>query len=199
MATTTGVLVKDKVGTHFMTAAAHGFPAEFGNRVFHPNPQGRPIGELIMELDHSDIALVLLGGDEIFNVTWENHDTPQSQPLSSLISAKELHMGDAVWMDTPDTGSIEGAFVTTFFLRIPSENPFEREQRWVTTEWLYMGQDAEDLPEGIHGAAIMTDQDDVMHVAGFVRNAPRGGPMAGYCQGIAADELIRHGFTLVTR
>ncbi|OIW23255.1 hypothetical protein CONLIGDRAFT_693857 [Coniochaeta ligniaria NRRL 30616] len=170
MATTSGVLVKDAVGNNFMTAAAHGFPAAGGVDVYHPSPQGREIGELVGHVGHIDVALVKLVSTETFNnVTFENYDTPTSEALKSLMPADSLRMRDPVFIDNPDTGALEGSFVTTSYTAIPSDDPSVQEQRWIETAWFYMGQEEDDtqqLPDGICGSAVMTSRDDGMHVVG---------------------------------
>lgn len=58
-----------------------------------------------------------------------------------------------------------------------------------------MGQDsAGSLPDGMCGSAVWTEDGDVI---GFFRYAPKDGAMKDWCAGIAADELINRGFTLV--
>jgi len=56
--TSSGVLVKDRLGNQYMTVASHGFP--FGDKVFHPLAGQREIGKVIMELSHTDVAIVKL-------------------------------------------------------------------------------------------------------------------------------------------
>lgn len=198
MATTTGVLVEDRIGNRYMTAAGHGFPTECGTNVYHPNPRSRVIGELIMELDQTDIALVKLAPQEEFhNVTFENNDTPTSVQLGTLVSSRDLQMMDPVWLDSPNTGSIEGSYITSSFQRLPADDRLEREQWWIKTTWAYTGQDGDDtLPDGICGSAILVGDKDTLNVAGIFRYAPKGGQMSGYCCGVSADELINRGFTL---
>jgi hypothetical protein len=198
MCTTAGVLVKDRVGNRFMTAASHGFPAACGTSVHHPHPQSRVIGELIMDLDQTDIALVKLkGGEDFRNVTFENVDTPAPVQLRRLIPSDDILVRSPVWLDSPDTGSIEGSHITTSYQRISEDDSLEREQVWIKATWSYMGQDAcETLSDGICGSAILTSNDEALNVAGLFRYAPQSGVMLGYCCGIAADELIKRGYTL---
>ena len=193
LSTTTGVLVNDGVGNKFMTAASHGFPSECGPIVIHPLPaDGRYIGEMIMEVAHTAIGLVRLQDDETFrNITFQNDDMFY---LKKLSSAKDCRTGEYVFLDSPDTGCLEGNFMATSFQRVPSEDDGSLEQQWIFTIWDYMGQDSSALPAGMCGSAIWTQTGDVL---GFLKYAPVSGVMKGWCAGTAADELIKRGFTLV--
>jgi hypothetical protein len=197
LSTTSGVLVRDRVGNEFMTAAAHGFPGECGTQVIHPLPVGgRSIGDIIMEVSHTDVALVKLAEAERFsNVTFQNNYIPEPVQFQKLISVMDLQRWDIVVLDSPDTGCIEGNFMATSRRRVPIDDHASPEQQWIVTVWLYNGQDsASDLPEGMSGSAIWTRNGDVL---GFFRYAPKDGVMKDWCVGIAADELINRGFTLV--
>jgi hypothetical protein len=197
LSTTTGVLVRDRVGNKFMTVASHGFPAECGTEVIHPLPaSGRNIGEVIMEVSHTDVALVKLRDGEIFsNITFQNENIQEPVQLKRLAGIKDHRIGDAVVLDSPDTGCIDGIIQLTSYQRVPSDDHAAPEQQWIFTTWYYMGQDSENsLPEGMCGSAIWTEDGDVV---GFFRYAPKEGAMKDWCAGIAAEELISRGFTLV--
>jgi hypothetical protein len=196
LSTTTGVLLKDKVGNEFVTVAAHGFPGECGTQVFHTFPgTGRRIGDLIMQVSHTDIALVKLQDAETFsNVTFQNHRTPEPIQLKRMVSAQNYQRFGLICLDSPDTGFIDGQFMLSSYQATPSGDN-SPEQEWVLTTWSYMGQDsAENLPEGMCGSAIWNEDGDVL---GLFRHAPQEGVMKDWCAGIAADELIDRGYTLV--
>ena len=106
--------------------------------------------------------------------------------LTRLVPVKGRRTGDFVFLDLLDTGFPEGSFKITSFQRI--------EQQWVYTIWLYMGQDSADSLLPVYGSAIWTAGGDVL---GFCRYAPKDGPMKNWCAGVAADELIDRGFTIV--
>ena len=201
-ATTSGVLVKDLNRNEFMTVASHGFLGECGTNVHHPLPtDGRKIGELIYEVTHTDIAMVKLEPHEKFvNVTFESDYITQPIQLKQLAQADKLRKGDAVVLDSPDTGCIDGIFQAPAYQRVPTDDPTESKQHWVLTTWYYMGQDSGlNLQAGMCGSAIWTEEGDVV---GFFRYAPaqvngNGGAMQDWCAATAADELINRGFTLV--
>lgn len=198
LSTTTGVLVRDQVGNKFMTVASHGFPGECGTDVTHPLPAGgRSIGELIMEVSHTDIALVKLRDGEIFsNVIFHNENIQEPVQLKRLVESKDCRRGDPVVLDSPDTGCIDSIFQLTSYQRVPTDDPGVPEQQWVFTTWYYMGQDSgNELPRRMCGSAIWTEDGDVV---GFFRYAPNGGPMKDWCVGTAAEELTNRGFTLVS-
>ena len=195
--TSAGVLVRDQVGKEFMTAASHGFPAECGTRITHPLPAGgRNIGNLIMEVTHTDIALVkLLDTEKFSNVTFQNEIMPEPVQLKRLASVDDHRSGDPVFLDSPDTGCISGTLMRSSYQRGPSDDHGLPDQNWIYTTWYYMGQDsANALPDGICGSAIWCEDGDVI---GFFRYAPKSGVMKDWCAGIAADELTNRGFTLV--
>ncbi|KAK3363871.1 hypothetical protein B0T25DRAFT_470095 [Lasiosphaeria hispida] len=196
LSTTSGVLLKDQVGNEFMTVASHGFPAECGTQVFHAQPgNGRKIGELIMEISHTDITLVKLQDTETFsNMTFQSNNSPNQIQLKKLVPVKGRQRYEEVSLDSPDTGLINGSLVVTSFQAVPSDNNSPVLQ-WVFTTWIYGGQDsAINLPEGMCGSAIWNEDGDVL---GFFRYAPKEGVMKDWCAGIAADELIDRGFALV--
>ncbi|KAK0735128.1 hypothetical protein B0T26DRAFT_737567 [Lasiosphaeria miniovina] len=153
----------------------------------HPLPSlGRNIGKLIIEVSHTDMALVELRDTESFsNVTFCNNEMPEPIPLRRLAEAESLGMQTKIALDSPDTGFIDGKLI----------HMLEPEQSWIFTTWSYMGQgSAATLPEGMCGSAIWTEDGDVV---GFFRYAPKEGEMKDWCAGIAADELIKRGFSLV--
>ena len=198
LSTTTGVLVQDEVGNEFMTVTAHGFPSECGTKVTHPAPTGgRDIGELTMELAYTDLALVKLHDTEKFsNTMFQTEQTPEPVQLKRLVELSGGGTGiNSILIDSPDTGCIDGTFVTTSFCRIPSDDVIVPEQQWIFSIWNYMGQDSADsLRDGICGSPIWTEAGEVL---GFFRYAPQRGLAKDFCIGIAADELIKRGFILV--
>ncbi|KAM0429745.1 hypothetical protein ACHAPT_006351 [Fusarium lateritium] len=199
-ATTTGVLVKDTVGNEFMTVAAHGFTGECGAGINHALPTGgRRIGQLIYEVSHTDIALVKLEPHEKFaNVSFESEYIAEPLHLKQLIKVDKLKQGDLVFLDSPDTGCLEGTLQGRAYQRVPTDDPNVPQQRWAFVTWFYMGQDSGiNLPPGMCGSAIWNEDGDVV---GFFRYAPAGGGtgiMKDWCAATAADELINRGFSLV--
>ncbi|QSS53113.1 hypothetical protein I7I53_00276 [Histoplasma capsulatum var. duboisii H88] len=170
------------------------FPDECGLIVNHPLPSGRDIGELIMEVTHTDVALVKLRETEKFNVTFRN-SILESIQLKRFASAKVPPEGNTIYLDSPDTGCVLGSLLMTSFQRVPIDDSFQPNQQWVFTIWNYMEQDmSSTLPERICGSAIWNGDGDVL---GFCRYAPKAGVMKDWCAGIAADELINKGYTLV--
>ncbi|OAP53799.1 hypothetical protein AYL99_11985 [Fonsecaea erecta] len=190
--TTTGVLLRDSVGNEFMTVAAHGFPSEAGTVVIHASPSGRVIGELISEVSPTDIALVKLAKTEKFsNVTFPNARVPVLIQLKRLGRAKCF---SEIYLDSPDTGLIDGIFMLQSRTRVPNDD-HEPKPEWLFTSWTYMGVDAAaNLPGGMCGSAMWDAEGNVL---GFFKYAPVEGVMTDWCAGVAADELINRGYTLV--
>ncbi|OAP54118.1 hypothetical protein AYL99_11653 [Fonsecaea erecta] len=194
--TTTGVLLKDSVGNEFMTVAAHGFPSEAGTTVFHVSPgeTGRVIGELIMEITHTDIALVKLAATEKFsNVTFQNDQMPESTQLRRLCPTEHYGQLSPICLDSPDSGFLDGYFMAPAFAKMSADDGSPT-QHWAYTTWSYMGEDAAaKLPEGMCGSAMWDANGNVL---GFFRYAAVEGAMKNWRAGIAADELINRGYTL---
>lgn len=93
-----------------------------------------------------------------------------------------------------DTGLMDGLLMASSFRAVPSDENSPKLE-CVFTSWIYAGQDsAINLPEGISGSTIWDEGGGVL---GFFRYAPKEGVMKDWCAGIAADELIDRGFTLV--
>ncbi|KIW18100.1 hypothetical protein PV08_02387 [Exophiala spinifera] len=196
LGTTTGVLVKDQVGNKFMTVAAHGFPPECGTSVYHALPStGRDIGELIMEVTHTDIALVKLQDEETFsNTTFQNDLTPEPVQLKKFVRCEEYQRQSIIHLDSPDTGFIDGQYMAPSYKAIPVDEGLPK-LKWVSTTWYYMGEDSgTNLPAGMCGSAIWDEDGNVL---GFFKYAPLNGAMVNWCNGVAADELINRGYTLV--
>ncbi|KAJ9637061.1 hypothetical protein H2204_004985 [Knufia peltigerae] len=196
LSSTTGVLVKDRMGTKFMTAAAHSFPSECGTSVWHSSPDtGRDIGELIQEVSHTDIALIRLKGNETFsNVTFENEAMPNALQLTKFIATGTYKRHSIVCLDSPDSGYMEGSFMGQAFRTYPIDGGTPQ-RKWMSTIWLYLGEDTGlNLPQGICGSAIW-DKDG--NVLGFFQYAPTQGVMTKFCTGMSADELTERGYTLV--
>lgn len=197
LSTTAGILIQDENNTEFLTVAAHGFPGQCGSSVFHPQAEnGRAIGDLIMEVGATDIALVRLGkGERFCNITFDNDINPEPTRLQKLATAKSCQTGTTVYLDSPDTGLMEGMFWQYSYQRIPSDDVNQPCQKWVKAKWYYLGQDSStDLPDSICGSAIWTENGDVVS---FFHHAPKGGVMVDWCVGIASDELIERGFSVV--
>ena len=178
-----------------MTVASHGFL--FGTKVFHPLTGHREIGEVILEITHTDVAIVKLHeGVEFVNVAFENTlvGGPPVQ-LRQFARANETQTGSFIYMDNPFTGYIEGTHGPRAILRVPSDDPYEPEQRWIKTRWDYLGQGSNQrMGDGMCGSVIWNDRDMVV---GFFRYAPTSGHFVDWCLSVSAEHVIDHGFSLV--
>lgn len=163
-----------------MTVASHGFP--FGDKVFHPLAGQREIGKVIMELSHTDVAIVKLHeGVQFVNEAFDNTlvEGPPMQ-LRQFAQAKETQIGSYIYMDNPFTGYIEGTCGPHARLRVPSDDPYEPKQLWLKTRWDYLGQGfSQRMVDGICGSAIWDEQGKV---PGFFGYAPsRDASQIGVC------------------
>ncbi|KAF3491450.1 uncharacterized protein GIQ15_00967 [Arthroderma uncinatum] len=195
--TSSGVLVQDRNGYQYLTVASHGFP--MGDKIFHPNSEGRQIGQLIMELKSTDVALVKLNGDFPFiNEPFQNTVVPGPPvKLRRFASRGETRPGSNVYMNNPYTSYIEGVSGIQAVLRVPGDDPHEPEQEWIRTRWDYTGQGSSDqLTNGICGSPLWDDEGNVL---GFFRYAPRSGHFLDWCMSIASTELATRGYSIVTQ
>ncbi|KAJ5609271.1 hypothetical protein N7528_009838 [Penicillium herquei] len=197
MLTSSGVLVKDRIGNEYMTVAAHGFPGyPFDGNVYHPHFPGTVVGEVIMEISHTDVALVkLTEGIEFINEPFENTLVPIPPfKLAEFARAVETRIGDNVFLDSPFSGFVEGTRGAHSLLRIPSDNPHGPEQIWIKYKWDYMGQGSnESMVDGVCGSAIW---DEKHRVLGFFQYAPKSGSFVDWCYSISADHLLDQGYKM---
>lgn len=188
--TTAGVLVKDSHGAEFLTIASHGFAGRHPRGVLHPLGRDHAcIGAGVHDVDHTGFGLVKLrDGAAFVNDTFQGEGVPRSVHLKRFAPVMGRPRNEAVFMDSPDTGCLEGSSSVTSFQRVPGDDPEAGEHRWILTSWFYMGQNMEvAIPDGASGSAVWTEDGDVL---GFFRYAPRSGPMKRWASCIAADELM---------
>ncbi|WEW59176.1 hypothetical protein PRK78_004645 [Emydomyces testavorans] len=196
--TTAGVFVKDKDGNEYMTVTSHSFP--HGSRVFHPHTGGREIGEIVMELPSTDVALVKLhDGERFTNKLFESSHMLKPPPsLKVFIHTSEITPGDLVFMDTPFTGYEEGTAnvaAATRVRRIPTDDSHEPAMEWMDTRWDYMGQGSvRTFVDGACGSVIWNEEGNVV---GFFRYGPVSGHFVDWCQSVSADHLIDWGLTVI--
>lgn len=194
MLTSSGVLVRDRMGNKYMTVASHGFPE--GSRVYHPHGGGREVGEPIMEITHTDVALVKLTTEAFVNEVFQNTIIPGPPVrLEEFVRSGDITTGENVFLDSPFTGYVEGIVGPIGELRIPGDDPHEPKQRWIKCRMDYFGQDSrQQLPDGVCGSAIWNKNGQV---AGFFRYAPKDGHFLDYAYSLAADELMDRGYSVV--
>ncbi|KAJ5961086.1 uncharacterized protein N7479_008236 [Penicillium vulpinum] len=193
--TTSGVLVEDSnSGERYITVASHGFPND--DKVFHPCASGKEIGRIIMEITHTDIAIVKLHDDIPFvNNTFESTiEGIRPTQLQNFVNVDSLMPGDSVYMNSPFVGYSEGICGPHTRNRIPHDDPSQPTFEWVRTRWCYMGQGStESLREGVCGSAIWDKEGNVI---GFFRFAPTSGHFLEWSFCVGADHIIERGFKI---
>ncbi|OJJ42911.1 hypothetical protein ASPZODRAFT_161911 [Penicilliopsis zonata CBS 506.65] len=190
MLTSSGVLVKDRLGNQYLTVASHGLPE--GAKVLQPSNEGREIGELVMEIPHTDVGLVKLhDGENYINETFEN-----TLKLRQFKREREIRGGDPIAMNTPFTGYMEGVAGLPGRIRMQAnDNPFKPRRPWVPCRWDYFGQNSHHhLNNGMCGSPIY-DQEG--RVVSFFRYAPKSGYFLDYVWSISAEVLLEKGYTVV--
>jgi hypothetical protein len=194
--TSSGVLVKDRIGLEYMTVASHGFP--HGDKVFHPSATGTEVGQVIMEITHTDVALVRLHSQFSFeNETFESTvDGAGPVRLSGFKPSLDMKIGQTIYMNNPFSGYSEGVCGPASDYCVPSDDPNVPSLNWVRTRWVYMGQGYQDkLEDGVCGSAIWDDDGAVI---GFFRYGFSSGHFTDWCVSIASENFISKGFTVTS-
>ncbi|KUM56782.1 hypothetical protein ACN42_g10418 [Penicillium freii] len=193
--TTSGALVEgSNSGGRYITVASHGFP--HGNGVFHPCASGDEIGQITMEIPHTDVAIAKLHDDVPYvNDTFESpFDGIEPTRLRSFVTADSLTTGDKIYMNNPFVGYSEGVCGPHARERIPCDDPAQPAFEWIRTRWCYMGQGStESLQDGVRGSAIWNKDGNVI---GFFRYAPASGHFLDWCFCVGADHIIERGFKI---
>ena len=114
LSTTSGLLVKDAKGNHYVTCALHGFLSD--GIVFHPDPiKGRPIGKVVQRFPNIDVGLVRLEpGTHYTNEFSESEEGGASGVTPHHFATSK--MGDIVEMDNPFSGSCAGSVIGRNFV-----------------------------------------------------------------------------------
>ena len=165
--------------------------------MYHPSVNGKEIGELILELSHTDVSLVRLHNNiQYVNETFQSSIMPNPPVrFKGFAMTNETRLRDYVYMESPFSGYLEGSSGITSFLRLPTDDPAEPEQQWIRTRWDYIGQDfGGKIKAGVCGSAIWNED---LKVVGFFRYICREGPMKDWAFSVAAQHLIEKGYSLV--
>ncbi|KAJ5941163.1 hypothetical protein N7516_001331 [Penicillium verrucosum] len=192
---TSGALIEDSnSGKRYITVASHGFP--YGDKVFHPSANGEEIGQIIMKITHTDVAMAKLHDDVPYvNDTFESSiEGMQPTQLRNFATVDSLMPGDMVYMNSPFVGYSEGVCGPHTRDRIPCDDSSQPSFQWIKTRWCYMGQGStESLQDGVCGSAIW-DKDG--NVIGFFRFAPTSGHFLDWSFCVGADHVIERGFKI---
>jgi hypothetical protein len=199
--TTSGVLVKDRHGNAFMTAASHGIGDHA--KVYQKLPLSgrRLIGEAISELTATHTALVKLqGGIDFDNKPFEQAgvELPAVTRILGEVPGEDIDIDSPVYMNSPFTGAMQGIILMTSWKPVlePPIHPVEHSLRYAVYDWVYIGQGHGDnmrLPDSVCGSPIW-DSDGC--VLGFFRYFVEAGRFQGFFAAVRADELVRAGYKL---
>ena len=157
LSTTSGLLVKDAEGHHYVTCALQGFLSE--DIVFHPDPiRGRPIGKVVQRFPNANVGLVRLEpGIRYTNEFFESKEGGVSGVTPRRFATSEV--GDVVEMDNPFNGSCAGITVGKNFIL---ENNRYHQHGWQIFE---RGIKAEDES---CGSPILNENGEVAAIFRFV-------------------------------
>ncbi|KAI1846568.1 hypothetical protein JX266_007465 [Neoarthrinium moseri] len=183
LSTSSGVLVKDPHGNQFMTATSHGIGQN--TTVFQTGRPERTIGKAAIDVAFTDIALVDLARDVVFeNETFESNGTaPKFTRLAK--STDPVRMGHDCYLNSPYTGHLDGIIMMKS-VKLEAAVSFEAQKRYIIYNWAWMGQGGTRIPDGTCGSAIW-DSDGV--VLGFFHFYIEQGPWAGHAASVSASEL----------
>jgi hypothetical protein len=188
------VLVKDEDGNEFMTVAGHGFPLG-EETVCHPNRNGTIVGEVERRLSGTDIALVRLRNEIVFeNKPFQSTQQPAKVEITQIIASPfELEIGEILYMDNPFTGPTESIHFATERRRVPSDENGPQ-LYWVTQNWSYYGQSENSTPQsGSCGSPIW---DAAGKLVCFFTFLISDGPRKGMGVGVSAAELRKFGLDI---
>ena len=196
--TTSGVLVQNKSGDRFMTAASHGIADDRyvwqGDHCHHDGS----IGQAILEIAFTDISLVKLNDDVTFvNETFESI-SGVSPSFSRLSTSEDKFAFTHCFLNSPYTGNMVAKIVAKGIRFESSTHPTEDKLRYVVYNWSYMGQtegneDRVRPPDGTCGSAIW---DDNGVITGLYHYYIEKGPWSGFSASVSASELVEAGYTL---
>ncbi|PKY01369.1 hypothetical protein P168DRAFT_320964 [Aspergillus campestris IBT 28561] len=192
-----GILVKDKHGRGYMTAAAHAFPdGDFDTLVYHPRFSDTPLGRIETIETNTDIALIRLARDVHYvNEPFENTVNPGPPvKFKEFARAASTRLGESCRMDTPSSGYVEGTKRVHAIRKLPRVCAYETKDTWIPADWLYMGQGSSMALSSEGAGSVVWNTDH--QVTGFFRYAPQSGIFKDYAQVIAADNLIDDGYTI---
>jgi len=130
LSTTSGLLVKDAQGNHYVTCALHGFNPD--GIVFHPDPvKGKPIGKVVRTFPNVDVGLVHLeSGIRYTNEFFESDEGGASGLIPSGFAQKTIP-GENLEMDNPYNGSCAAAVIGTNHIL---EGVRYHEHKWIILE-----------------------------------------------------------------
>ena len=195
--TSAGLLVRDAAGKEVTVTAMGGVPSDHGSNVNRRLPMtNRLVGTAVTDSSKPGISLAKLPEDEdFFHVTLQGDDTTESVQLKRFITAKDFKIGGTVFFDSPDGGLMEGVFRGTSYRRATLPKDGTMVEKWVLAAWHYMGQgSAGSISRGARKSAMWNLDGGVV---GFVWYAPAQGVMADWCCGVAPDNMVRDGYSVV--
>ncbi|KAI0436742.1 hypothetical protein F4803DRAFT_556689 [Xylaria telfairii] len=194
--TTSGILVQDNSGNHFMTAASRGIGDD--RYIWQGNHSGRFIGQAVLDIPSTDVSLIKLK-DDIKFVNEVFQDTNSYPPrLTRLATSKDKFVFGDCNLDSPYTGTVGGTIVSKSVKIETGTDPTEDGLRYVIYNWGYMGQtegnkDRPPLPDGTSGSAVW---DETGVITGFYHYYIENGPWSGFSASVSASELAEAGYTL---
>lgn len=195
--TTSGVLVQNRFGTRFMTAASHGISDD--GKIWQGNRSDNNIGEAVVEIPYTDVSLVKLNdGITFVNETFEN-SSGEIPSFSRLATSNDGFSWGPCFLNSPYTGGMEASVVSKSVKFETSTIPAEDRMRYVIYNWCYMGQvegnnDQACPPDGTCGSTIWDDNGVIM---GFYHYYIKEGKWSGFSVSVSASEVVEAGYSLV--
>ncbi|KAI9716646.1 MAG: hypothetical protein M1812_005184 [Candelaria pacifica] len=184
--TTSGILVANNAGEHFITVSTHGFNKD--GLVYHPNPKGTLIGKVVLSLPDTDISIVKLNaGLRYVNETFRTAAAQPQGIRNNGISpdyAPRLRTFDPLIMDKPFTGRSEG-----IVMGVGARITDLKAAKYVLHQWSIL--ENRDLSVGSScGSPILNAADQVVGLFRFKKTK------SDLCLAVSAIELRNFGYEI---
>lgn len=175
-----------------MTGATHGIGQS--RTLWQKNRPDKVIGEAVIELPTTDISLIQLKPDVVFeNVPFENN-LDVVPHLARIATSEDAGRSVSCYLDSAFSGFMEGVVVASSArIYVLGDTP-----RYTVYNWMYTSQEEANTdkvqpPDGTCGSVIWNDEGTVL---GFYHYYMTGGEWPGYAVSVSASELAEAGYRL---
>ena len=159
--TTSGVCVKSPSGKKYITCATHGFPGGKGVEIYHPSTGAQRVGNFVKQFWDSDVGLLEpKPGLRYYRETFSTSEY-RVEPFRKLTDSFTLRIGDAIHLNTPVNGHVEGIVLKLDVLRIPTDEPAHPTD-YIIGHCVYFGNGSDTLFDGCCGGVVWTNDFDVV-------------------------------------
>ena len=160
--TTAGIPVQGPDGARYITVASHGFPQPQAV-VYHPDGDGKRIGQVERGLAGTDISLVKL--DDGLDFSCETFGQGLNGRLTGMKAHREISRYDLIYFDSPISGFSEAVVLAKTYSKIlvDEEGP---KNHWIHGNIVHTGTGGLRVQAGTCGSVIWNDEGEAV---GFYR------------------------------